>query len=86
MKPNATVLAAAAGALLLAAAPALADHHEAKDGKVKCEGVNSCKGTSDCHTAKNACAGQNGCSGKGFKMLTPEECEAAKKKSGDGPS
>ena len=83
MKPNVTFLAAAAGALLLSAAPALADHHEAKEDKVKCEGVNSCKGKSDCHTADNLCAGQNGCAGKGFKNLTPEECEAAKKKAKD---
>jgi uncharacterized membrane protein len=80
MKSNVTLLAAAAGALLLSAAPALADHHEAKDSKVKCEGVNSCKGQSECHSASNQCAGQNGCAGKGFKMLTQEECEAAKKK------
>ena len=83
MKPNVTLLAAAAGALLLSAVPALADHHETKDDKVKCEGANSCKGKSDCHTANNQCAGQNGCGGKGFKNLTPEECEAAKKKAKD---
>ena len=74
------ILAAAAGALLLAAAPALAADQEGSAAKVKCEGVNSCKGQSDCHTANNECAGKNCCKGKGFKMMTPEECKAAKEK------
>jgi uncharacterized membrane protein len=75
------ILAAAAGALFLAghATPSLAAE-EAGDGKVKCEGVNSCKGHSDCSTAENKCSGQNSCKGKGFLMLTPEECKAAKDK------
>lgn len=72
------LIAAAAGALFLTAAPALADHHEGKEAKTKCEGANSCKGKSDCHTAHNECAGKNGCQGKGFKMMTPAECDAAK--------
>ena len=78
MKSKTAILAAAAGALFLAAAPALAD--EGKEGKVKCEGVNSCKGHSDCHSASNECSGKNSCKGKGYKMMTPEECKAAKDK------
>jgi uncharacterized membrane protein len=76
-----TALASAA-ALLFAAGAARADRHEGTGTaqKVKCEGVNSCKGQSSCHSEANECAGHNSCSGKGFKMLTPEECEAAKAK------
>jgi hypothetical protein len=74
------ILAAAAGALFLAASPALAAEGEGMDAKVKCEGVNSCKGHSECSTAENDCAGKNGCKGKGFMMMTPEECKAAKEK------
>ncbi len=78
MKTRTAVLAAAAGALFLSGGAALADHHEGKEGKVKCEGANSCKGRTDCSTAHNECAGHNECKGKGFKMMTPEECQAAK--------
>jgi hypothetical protein len=73
------ILAAAAGALFLGASPALADEM-GTDAKVKCEGVNSCKGHSECSTAENDCAGKNSCKGKGFVMMTPEECKAAKEK------
>jgi hypothetical protein len=74
------LLAAAAGALFLSASPGFAEEGEGKDAKVKCEGVNSCKGHSECSTAENDCSGKNGCKGKGFVMMTPEECKAAKEK------
>jgi hypothetical protein len=75
-----TALASAA-ALLFVAGAAGADHHEQGEAKkIKCEGVNGCKGQSACHSEANGCAGQNSCAGKGFKMMTPEECEAAKGK------
>jgi hypothetical protein len=72
------VLASAAAALFVAGAalPSSA----AEEGQIACEGVNACKGQSDCRTASNACSGQNACAGKGFKLLTPEECEQAKAK------
>jgi hypothetical protein len=78
MSRKSFALASAAAALFVAgvAVPALA----AEEGKVKCEGVNSCKGHSDCKTATGQCAGKNSCKGKGFLMLTPEECDAAKAK------
>jgi uncharacterized membrane protein len=78
VKTKTALLAAAAGALFLAASPALADTHEGKDAKVKCEGVNSCKGQSDCHTSHSECSGKNSCKGKGYKKMTAEECAAAK--------
>jgi uncharacterized membrane protein len=74
------ILAAAAGALFLSASPALAEGMGSDTTTVKCEGVNSCKGHSDCSTAEHECAGKNGCKGKGFRMMTPEECQAAKEK------
>lgn len=82
MNRNTVILAAAAGALFLAAAPALADEGMGGGGetKMKCEGVNSCKGHSECSTAHNECAGKNACKGKGFMMMTPEECKAAQEK------
>ena len=80
MQTKTAILAAAAGALLLAASPALADTNEEKEGKIKCEGAHSCKGQSDCHTADSECSGKNSCKGKGYKLMTPEECKAAKEK------
>ena len=82
MKSRTAMLAAAAGALFLGAhaAPSLAADMDAGAGKVKCEGVNSCKGHSDCKTAAHDCAGKNSCKGKGFLLMTPEECKAAKDK------
>ena len=79
MQTKTAILAAAAGALLLAASPAFAADED-KEGKIKCEGVNSCKGHSDCHTADSECSGKNSCKGKGYKKMTPEECTAAKEK------
>ena len=76
---NVALAAAVAGPFALGAGHALADHHEGKGDKMKCEGVNGCKGKSACKTASNACAGQNGCAGKGFMMMTQAECDAAKK-------
>ena len=78
MNRKTAILAAAAGALFLNASPAVAD--EGTEPKVKCEGVNSCKGHSECSTAEHDCAGKNGCKGKGYQMMTPEECKAAKEK------
>ena len=76
MKQKSFALASAAAALFLAGAVAPA--HAEEEGKIKCEGVNSCKGHSSCKTLLSDCAGHNECKGKGFLMLTPEECEAAK--------
>jgi hypothetical protein len=78
-----TALASAAALLFVAGAAKADSHEEGKAEKIKCEGVNGCKGQSACHTANNACAGQNSCHGKGFKMMTPEECEQAKAKAAE---
>ena len=80
MKTKTTILAATAGALFLAgsAGIVLAGSHSAHEAKIQCEGVNECKGQSSCKTLFSSCSGHNGCKGKGFLMLTPEECEAAK--------
>jgi uncharacterized membrane protein len=80
MKTRNGILAAAAASLFLAGAAGLAASPASAAEKVKCEGVNSCKGHSDCSTATSECSGKNSCKGKGFRMLTPEECEAAKAK------
>lgn len=78
--------AAAAGLFVTGATGVIASPAQAAD-KIKCEGVNSCKSSSDCKTLFSECAGHNECAGKGFKMLTPEECDEAKaemaKKAGD---
>jgi hypothetical protein len=78
MNRNSFALASAAAALFLVGAVAPA--HAEEEGKIECEGVNSCKGHSSCKTLFSECAGKNSCKGKGFVMLTPEECEAAKAK------
>jgi RNA polymerase sigma-70 factor (ECF subfamily) len=77
MKTRTTVLAAAAGALFLAGAAAPAAADDAKDGEIKCEGVNSCKGHGACATLWNECGGKNECKGKGFVLMKLEECAAA---------
>ena len=84
MKTRIAILAATAGVLFVAgsAGLALAESHSGHEAKIKCEGVNECKGQSSCKTLFSSCAGQNGCSGKGFVMLSPEECEAAKAEMG----
>ena len=87
MQARKGAIAAAAASLFLGATGvvALAGSAGAEE-KIKCEGVNSCKGSSACKTLFSSCAGHNECKGKGFVMLTPEECEAAKAemaKSGD---
>ncbi|HBZ71028.1 MAG TPA: hypothetical protein DEP35_15370 [Deltaproteobacteria bacterium] len=81
MKGTSVVTAAAVAALFMTgiAQSAFADE-SAGGSKIKCEGVNSCKGHSDCKSAANSCKGQNGCAGKGFVMMTPAECDAAKAK------
>jgi len=78
MKTRSGVLAAAAASLFVAGAAGLAATPASAADKIKCEGVNSCKSHSDCKTFFSECAGHNDCAGKGFKMLTPEECEKAK--------
>ena len=72
------LLATAAASLFVTGAAGLAAQPAVAVEKIKCEGVNSCKSHSDCKTLSSDCAGRNSCSGKGFKMLTPEECKAAK--------
>ncbi len=72
-------IAAAAASLFLGTTGSIAVVGSvAADEKIKCEGVNSCKGSSACKTLFSSCAGHNECKGKGFVMLTPEQCEAAK--------
>jgi uncharacterized membrane protein len=75
------LVASAAAALFLSGAvvPALAASDSGTTNKIRCEGVNSCRNQSDCKTAHSQCKGHNGCKGQGFKLLTPEECAAAKK-------
>ncbi len=80
------ILASAVAGLFAAGVALPAAAQEASGEKVKCEGVNSCKGTSDCKTAQNACAGQNGCGGHGFKMMSADECKAAKAKAAEKKS
>jgi len=77
---RAAYLASAAAALFLAGATgqALAQSEGANEAKIKCEGVNECKGHGACAGPNNSCAGKNSCKGKSFKMMTPDECAAAK--------
>jgi len=84
MTLKSTLIASAVAGLFAAglAHPAAAAD-VASGEKIKCEGVNSCKGTSDCKTAQNACKGQNGCGGHGFKLMTADECAAAKAKAAE---
>jgi hypothetical protein len=87
MSFKSAVIASAVAGLFIAGAAHTASAEDAASGeKIKCEGVNSCKGTSDCKTAHNACAGQNGCGGHGFKMMTADECAAAKAKAAEKKS
>jgi hypothetical protein len=69
-------LIATAVAGLFFANAAAADHHEgAKEGEVKCMGVNDCKGKSACGVpGKHDCHGQNECKGKGWIKLSQEDC------------
>ena len=80
MKSRAVTLASAAAALFIAGATgqALAQDETGSEAKIKCEGVNECKGHGACAGANNSCAGKNACKGKSFKMMTPDECAAAK--------
>jgi hypothetical protein len=67
--------ATAAFALLAAGVPLVS---AAKDGEVKCAGVNSCKGHSECKTATSECKGLNGCKGEGWVTKgSAAECTAA---------
>ena len=84
MKTRSALVASAAAALFVAGMAGAAYAEEGGTAaKIKCEGVNSCKGHSDCKSAQNSCKGKNGCAGKGFMMMTPAECEAAKAKAAD---
>ena len=78
MKSKTMALASAAALLLLAGAGLARAEEGEETAKIKCEGVNQCKSHSDCKSLLSECAGKNSCKGKGFLMLTPEECEAAK--------
>lgn len=78
MTSRSGMLAAAAASLFMAGAAGFVAAPAQAVDKIKCEGVNSCKSHSDCKTLFSDCAGHNECAGKGFKMLTPEECEEAK--------
>ena len=80
MKSRAFYLASAAAALFVAggASQAFADDEGGSEAKIKCEGVNECKGHGACAGSNNSCGGKNSCKGKGFKMMTPDECTAAK--------
>jgi uncharacterized membrane protein len=80
MKSRTVYLASAAAALFVAgvSGSALAQDEAASEAKIKCEGVNECKGHGACSSANNSCAGMNSCKGKSFKMMTPDECAAAK--------
>jgi len=65
------ILVATAALGLLAAAPALASHHEdgeSADDGVKCAGINGCAGKGECAAAdgSNDCSGKNSCKGKGW--------------------
>lgn len=80
MTGKSVITAAAVAALFMTGVAYTASADDSASGKVKCEGVNSCKGHSDCKSASNSCKGQNGCSGKGFVMMSPDECDAAKAK------
>jgi len=78
MTSRSGILAAAAASLFVAGAAGFVAAPAHAEDKIKCEGVNSCKSHSDCKTLFSDCKGHNECAGKGFQMLTPEECEAAK--------
>ena len=80
IRSKGTLAAAAATLFLGGAGLVVAPGSAAAAEKVKCEGVNSCKGSSACKTLFSDCAGHNECKGKGFVMVTPEECDAAKAK------
>ena len=86
MKTKSFLLASAAATLFIAggAGVATAEHHEAGEAKIKCEGGNSCKGHSECKTAENDCSGKNSCKGKGYVNLTKAECDEATASSDEG--
>ena len=79
MTSRSGMLAAAAASLFVAGAAGFVAAPAQAADKIKCEGVNSCKSHSDCKTLFSDCKGHNDCAGKGFVMMTPEECEKAKK-------
>ncbi|TMA33581.1 MAG: hypothetical protein E6J87_09705 [Deltaproteobacteria bacterium] len=68
MKTRSALVASAAAALFVAGMAGAAYAEE---------------GGTDCKSAQNSCKGKNGCAGKGFMMMTPAECEAAKAKAAD---
>ena len=69
-------LIAGAALSLLAAGPAMAEHHEG-GGDVKCQGINACSGQGECGAADGShdCGGKNSCKGKGWvKTASAKEC------------
>ena len=69
-------IAASVGALLAAGAVKADVKADAKQGDVKCAGVNACKGQGACAGKDNSCGGHNGCQGKGWIHTTTEkECK-----------
>jgi uncharacterized membrane protein len=61
-------LIASAALGLLAVGPAMAEHHEQEESKVKCYGVNACAGKGECGAPDGShdCGGKNSCKGKGW--------------------
>lgn len=69
---------AAAAAFALLSSGVLSSTAVARDGGVKCAGVNSCKGHSECKTATHDCKGMNSCKGDGWvNKASEQECIAA---------
>ena len=73
-KTSGATVAAAAAAFIMSGAVATPSQ-AAKQGEVKCVGVNVCKGHSGCQTASNGCKGQNSCKGKGWVAMSEQACK-----------
>jgi hypothetical protein len=74
------VLVASAALGLMAAGPGVAT--AAKEGKVKCAGINGCGGKGECAAADGSheCGGKNSCKGKGWVHV--DSAEACDEKGG----
>ncbi len=68
------LMASAVAGLLAIGATGTARADEAKDGKVKCYGVNKCKGTGACGGPGYSCAGNNACKGQGWLLMDKDTC------------